>query len=627
MLTRQRDTLPSWKQILADELRSLQSSIQKMLQHHSFPSVKSLLECGFTSLQTSVQRVKVLQDMVHEMNTQGQIHVMTHGEEMLADAYNALRKVTQSVKGLQDMVCKLNIYGESDAIAQGKEMLIDGLNVLQKAHLRVTEMETIIRHMNTPKQHAIQNPEAPVHDHTSSANKKRTLSAQQDAEKFLHQVLTTGSASLTTGSASHQEDTLHSEKRARHEETPMLPCSKEDHSMIPSVAHAMAESSATTVPETSPPRHEPADTMTSILVKNMPQDIKACELYDSFRPYGIIRKVCFPRNKNPHSPSYGKVQGFAFVTYETVSQADGAFKAFSTSGLSIRGMKLKIRRAYRTLEETSPISPLCAEPITLDITNSAASAKPLSSASTVSETSPSLPCEPENAAKNVIAKNVSPFITYSMLYERFCRYGNVLDVCLPKTDGELRNVVIKYSTSRSAAHAVRCLHGLQLDGKKVTVELERETEATIRSEKLAEKPAEKLAEKPIEKCMKDREETPSALCAKPMTSNTSANSVSGSSVPRCEPAMTSIIVKNLPRNITLSELYEYFGRYGLLYDVYLPWNKDCHSPSYGTPDGSAFIAYETASEADRAFQAFSTRGRSMYGNQATVTKSYRETRF
>ena len=653
MLTRQRDTLPSWKQILADELRSLQSSIQKMLQHHSFPSVKSLLEGGFTSLQTSVQRVKVLQDMVHEMNTQGQIHVMTHGEEMLADAYNALRKVTQSVKGLQDTVCKLNIYGESDAIAQGKEMLIDGLNVLQKAHLRVTEMETIIRHMNTPKQHAIQNPEAPpVHDHTSSANKKRTLSAQQDAEKFLHQVLTTGSASLTTGSASlttgsaslttgsaslttgsaslttgsasHQEDTLHSEKRARHEETPMLPCSKEEvHSMIPSVAHAMAESSATTVPETSPPRHEPADTMTSILVKNMPQDIKACELYDSFRPYGIIRKVCFPRNKNPHSPSYGKAQGFAFVTYETVSQADGAFKAFSTSGLSIRGMKLKIRRAYRTLEDTSPISPLCAEPITLDVTNSAASAKPLSSASTVSETSPSLPCEPENAAKNVIAKNVSPFITYSMLYERFCRYGNVLDVCLPKTDGEPRNVVIKYSTSRSAAHAVRCLHGLQLDGKKVTVELERETEATIRSEKLAEK----LAEKPIEKCMKDREETPSALCAKPMTSNTSANSVSGSSAPRCEPAMTSIIVKNLPRNITLSELYEYFGRYGLLYDVYLPWNKDCHSPSYGTPDGSAFIAYETASEADRAFQAFSTRGRSMYGNQATVTKSYRETRF
>ena len=644
MLTRQRDTLPSWKQILADELRSLQSSIQKMLQHHSFPSVKSLLEGGFTTLQTSVQRVKVLQDMVHEMNTQGQIHVMTHGEEMLADAYNALRKVTQSVKGLRDTVCKLNIYGESDAIAQGKEMLIDGLNVLQKAHLRVNEMETIIRHMNTPKQHAIQNPEAPVHDHTSSANKKRTLSAQQDAEKFLHQVLTTGSASLTTGSASlttgsasHQEDTLHSEKRARHEETPMLPCSKEDHSMIPSVAHAMAESSATTVPETSPPRHEPADTMTSILVKNMPQDIKACELYESFRPYGIIRKVCFPRNKNPHSPSYRKVQGFAFVTYETVSQADGAFKAFSTSGLSIRGMKLKIRRARH--EETSPISPLCAEPITLDVTNSAASAKPLSSASIVSENSPSLPCEPENASKNVIAKNVSPFITYSMLYERFCRYGNVLDVCLPKTDGEPRNVVIKYSTSRSAAHAVRCLHGLQLDGKKVTVELERETEATICSEKpsekpveklaekLAEKPAEKLAEKPIEKCMKDAKETPSALCAKPMTSNTSANPISGSSVPRCEPAMTSIIVKNLPRNITLSELYEYFGRYGLLYDVYLPWNKDCHSPSYGTPDGSAFIAYETASEADRAFQAFSTRGRSMYGNQATVTKSYRETRF
>jgi len=641
MLTRQRDTLPSWKQILADELRSLQSSIQKMLQHHSFPSVKSLLEGGFTSFQTSVQRVKVLQDMVHEMNTQGQIHVMTHGEEMLADAYNALRKVTQSVKGLQDTVCKLNIYGESDAIAQGKEMLIDGLNVLQKAHLRVTEMETIIRQMNTPKQHAIQNPEAPpVHDHTSSANKKRTLSTQQDAEKFLHQVLTTGSASLTTGSASlttgsaslttgsaslttgsasYQEDTIHSEKRARHEETPMLSCSKEEvHSMIPSVAHAMAESSATTVPETSPPRHEPADTMTSILVKNMPQDIKACELYDSFRPYGIIRKVCFPRNKNLNSSSYGKAQGFAFVTYETVSQADGAFKALSTSGLSIRGMKLKMRRAYRTLEETSPISPFCAEPITLDVTNSAApvSAEPLSSATILS-----LPCEPANAAKNVIAKNVSPFITSSMLYTRFSHYGNVLDVCIPKTNhGESRNVVIKYSTSRSAAHAVRCLHGLQLDGKKVTVELERETDATIRSEK--------PAEKPTEKCMKDREETPSALCAKPMTSNTSANPVSGSSVPPPhEPSMTSIIVKNLPRNITLSELYEYFGRYGLLYDVYLPWNKDPHSPSYGTPDGGAFIAYESESDADRAIQAFSTRGYSMYGNQATVTKSYRETRF
>jgi RNA recognition motif-containing protein len=374
------------------------------------------------------------------------------------------------------------------------------------------------------------------------------------------------------------------------------------------------------VSETSPlPRHEPADTITSILVKNMPQDIKACELYDSFRPYGIIRKVCFPRNKNPNSPSYGKFQGFAFVTYETVSQADGAFKALSTSGLSIRGMKLKMRRAYRAaLEEApSPISPLYAEPIThVDVTNSAApvSAEPLSSATIVSETSPSLPCEPANTAKNVIAKNVSPFITYSMLYERFCHYGNVLDVCLPKTDGEPRNVVIKYSTSRSAAHAVRCLHGLQLDGKKVTVELERETETTIRSEK----PVEKPAEKPAEKSTKDRKET--TLCATPVSVE--------SSVPRdFTPAMTSIIVKNLPRNITLSELYEYFGRYGILYDVYLPWNKDSHSPSYGTPDGNAFIAYESASEADRAFQAFSTRGRSMYGNQATVTKSYRETRF
>jgi RNA recognition motif-containing protein len=85
--------------------------------------------------------------------------------------------------------------------------------------------------------------------------------------------------------------------------------------------------------------------------------------------------------------------------------------------------------------------------------------------------------------------------------------------------------------------------------------------------------------------------------------------------------MTTIIVRNLPRTITLEELRERFQRYGVVRNINLPRNKDPHSPYYGTIRKFAFIQYNTAAESDRAVREISTHGHFIYGNQVTAAKS------
>lgn len=65
----------------------------------------------------------------------------------------------------------------------------------------------------------------------------------------------------------------------------------------------------------------------------------------------------------------------------------------------------------------------------------------------------------------------------------------------------------------------------------------------------------------------------------------------------------TLIVRNLPRDITVVELNHIFEKYGVLRDIYIPKNQNQDSPYYGTIKGFATIKYLTSQGSTRAFMA------------------------
>ena len=65
----------------------------------------------------------------------------------------------------------------------------------------------------------------------------------------------------------------------------------------------------------------------------------------------------------------------------------------------------------------------------------------------------------------------------------------------------------------------------------------------------------------------------------------------------------TVIVRNLPRDITTPEIHQCFSAYGTILDVYMPKNMDTTSPYFGTLKGFALIKYTKPIESARAVAA------------------------
>ena len=417
------------------------------LQRDALTSGKKMLAEGFNTMRESIHHVKVLQEMVSQLNLQGHSDNMTWGKEMLADGFHAMQKVTRHVKVLHAMIRPWKIM-ESDAIPPHNEMLEDGFKALQKARLHVKELEEIVHQMNSLEQYATENGEAtPVEEDPSSVNKKRTFS-QQDSEQFINQVLTMEETNSPLSE--------HSEKRAKHD---LNTQSCDDHKETPS------------------PLGEPRHT---IVIKRFPHHITQSKLYEYFHSYGVC-DIDFPLCNDPNHPRYGAARGFAFIHYETAEQFDRAFHALSTNGLIIRGKKVKTQVfKYNKALRGATLSPH-GNPADMtegaaketDATESApVSAEPLSSMV------PETPCS--DGVKTIIARNLPSMITEEILCDLFQLYGVVCDVHLPRNkdpdsqhDGTICGfALIRYETAAQSARAVRVLTtlGLPICGQEVTVE-------------------------------------------------------------------------------------------------------------------------------------------------------------
>ncbi len=63
----------------------------------------------------------------------------------------------------------------------------------------------------------------------------------------------------------------------------------------------------------------------------------------------------------------------------------------------------------------------------------------------------------------------------------------------------------------------------------------------------------------------------------------------------------TLIIRNLPRDISYQELYSVFITYGCIKDIYIPKNMNTTSKYYGTLKGFALIKFFSPDDARRAY--------------------------
>ena len=74
-------------------------------------------------------------------------------------------------------------------------------------------------------------------------------------------------------------------------------------------------------------------------------------------------------------------------------------------------------------------------------------------------------------------------------------------------------------------------------------------------------------------------------------------------VPEYTPGIKTVIVRNLPRDVTVERLRGVFEKYGPIRDIYIPKNMDRSSPYFGTIKGFALIKFLKADDSARAYES------------------------
>jgi hypothetical protein len=80
-----------------------------------------------------------------------------------------------------------------------------------------------------------------------------------------------------------------------------------------------------------------------------------------------------------------------------------------------------------------------------------------------------------------------------------------------------------------------------------------------------------------------------------------ATSTPEESIPEREDGIKTLIVRNLPRDVSVQRLSNVFGKYGPIDDIYIPRNMDRASPYYNTIKGFAFIKFIHCTHAASAY--------------------------
>jgi hypothetical protein len=91
-----------------------------------------------------------------------------------------------------------------------------------------------------------------------------------------------------------------------------------------------------------------------------------------------------------------------------------------------------------------------------------------------------------------------------------------------------------------------------------------------------------------------------------------------------QPQIKTLIVRNLPQDITIEMLRMMFEKYGPIRDIYIPKNLDMSSFYYGTNKGFAVIKFLNAEDSAKAFNG--EYGRLVIGNKIVSVEFAKEDR-
>ena len=65
----------------------------------------------------------------------------------------------------------------------------------------------------------------------------------------------------------------------------------------------------------------------------------------------------------------------------------------------------------------------------------------------------------------------------------------------------------------------------------------------------------------------------------------------------------TLILHNIPRDVSVSDLRPHFEKYGPIRDIYIPRNKDEKSALFGTVKGFALVKYLSPASARKAYES------------------------
>ena len=91
-----------------------------------------------------------------------------------------------------------------------------------------------------------------------------------------------------------------------------------------------------------------------------------------------------------------------------------------------------------------------------------------------------------------------------------------------------------------------------------------------------------------------------------------------------QPQIKTLIVRNLPQDITIEMLRMVFEKYGPIRDIYIPKNLDMSSFYYGTNKGFAVIKFLNSEDSANAFNG--EYGRLVIGNKIVSVEFAKEDR-
>jgi hypothetical protein len=91
-----------------------------------------------------------------------------------------------------------------------------------------------------------------------------------------------------------------------------------------------------------------------------------------------------------------------------------------------------------------------------------------------------------------------------------------------------------------------------------------------------------------------------------------------------QPQIKTLIVRNLPQDITIEMLRMVFEKYGPIKDIYIPKNLDMSSFYYGTNKGFALIKFLNSEDSAKAFNG--EYGRLVIGNKIVCVEFAKEDR-